>query len=754
MLLGGYTALDLTGLEGQLAGRLLADLGMRVIKVEPPGGDAVRRIGPFKDDRPHPEGSLRFAFLNAGKESLVVEDESEIVRLAGLVDVVLESGPPGSLRHERLHAASPGLVTVAVTPFGESGPRARWRATDAVLLAAGGLTSISGDPALPPVRAPETQAYYYGSVWAALGAALALARGGGEHVEVSLQEAIASQEHMIREAAYDGVVVRREGSQHKHVAPGKVFRCRDGFAFLFVSAVHWPAFLALWDGHPPELDDDEWVRPEARRQHAEWLNREVERFTARFGKVELAELLQSHGIPCLPVNSPSELLADPHLAERGFFAEVAHAHLGTYRSPGPPLTVDGRRPPAAVPPLLGSGARRPLDGRADGRTAPTAGYLTGTRVLSLTTGIAGPTAARLLAGFGADVIKIESRAGGLDSFRLFGPDLDSSSRFLECNLGVRSLTLNLKSAEGLGLFRELVAQSDVVLENFRPDVLPKLGLGHEELRSLRPDLIVARMPGLGSTGPRSLWGTWGPTLAAYSGLTHLWNHPGGGEPVGSQGVYPDYVASVLAPLAVVAALLRRRRTGEGALLDLAQVEAAAYLLGTAYLEASVNARAPEPAGNTCPQAELHGCFRCRGDDRWCVIVCEDAAHWRALCGAAGLDAGRPDREGAVAAWAADRDAAEVAARLQAAGVACAPVQDAADLVADRHLAARGFVESVRHPRLGEVRLAGLPVRFREGRPEPIRSAPLLGEHDEEIVCGLLGRSSGELARWRGRHVVY
>ena len=183
--------------------------------------------------------------------------------------------------------------------------------------------------------------------------------------------------------------------------------------------------------------------------------------------------------------------------------------------------------------------------------------LEGVRVLTLTTGIAGPNAARYLANFGAEVIKVESREGGLDAFRFFGSDLDASPRFLETNLGVSSVTLNLKEPAGVALFKELVAESDVVLENFRPDVLPRLGLGYEALRAVREDIILARMPGLGTTGPRRLYGTWGPTLSAFSGLTYLWNHPDEPEPVGSQGVLPDYLAGLLAPLIVTAALLRR-----------------------------------------------------------------------------------------------------------------------------------------------------------------------------------------------------
>src|SRR5680860_515450 len=268
--------------------------------------------------------------------------------------------------------------------------------------------------------------------------------------------------------------------------------------------------------------------------------------------------------------------------------------------------------------------------------------LAGVRIVSMTTGVAGPRAARLLAQSGADVIKIESRNAGLDGFRYFRPadeeeseeahyDLDKSVRFAEANFNVRSVTLNLKEKTGRRLAQELVSRSDVMLDNFRPGVLSRLGLGPDQLRALYPELIIAKMPGMGCTGPRSGFGTWGPTLAAFSGLTYLWNHPGPDVPVGSQSVYPDYVASVLAPTVIAAALLRRRKTGEGMVLDMAQSEGVTYLLGVNYMEASLSGDEPEPMGNALPSAVVSDVFPCVGEERWCAVTVETVAQWRGVC---------------------------------------------------------------------------------------------------------------------------
>ena len=162
-------------------------------------------------------------------------------------------------------------------------------------------------------------------------------------------------------------------------------------------------------------------------------------------------------------------------------------------------------------------------------------------------------------------------------------------------------------------------------------MLPRLGLGPEELRQVREDLIVLRLPGLGCAGPKYWYGTWGSTLTAFSGMTYLWNQPGQPQPIGFQGVYPDYVVAGFAPAVVLAALLHRQRTGQGLTLELAQVEATAHLLGVSFLETVVNGREPVPVGNDWPYAAPHNVYPCRGEDRWCAIAVETDAQWRALC---------------------------------------------------------------------------------------------------------------------------
>jgi crotonobetainyl-CoA:carnitine CoA-transferase CaiB-like acyl-CoA transferase len=368
-MLDGFTCLDLTNQQGQFTGRILADLGMRVIKVEPPGGDPVRHLGPFKDDTVGPETSLPFAFMDGGKESITLDIATEdgrrmLLDLVEHVDVVLESFPPGhmeglGLGPAELQARHPGLIVSSLSPFGQDGPRSSYLATDMVAVAMGGLMFISGDPALTPVRPPETQAFYYGSVFAAYGVLLALFQRGddgpGQAIDVSMQESIATQEHMIREAAFDGVEITRNGSQHKHTAPANIFPCTDGHVYLFIlSARDWDRLLDLWPDHPAELDVPELKPPANRRAHIELINPLVEEFTSRYAKGDLTTLLQTHGIPCLPVNSPTDFLNQDQVKARDFFGELESPALGRYQAPRFPALFDGERPaPAGPPPACG-----------------------------------------------------------------------------------------------------------------------------------------------------------------------------------------------------------------------------------------------------------------------------------------------------------------------------------------------------------------------------------------------------------------
>jgi len=396
--------------------------------------------------------------------------------------------------------------------------------------------------------------------------------------------------------------------------------------------------------------------------------------------------------------------------------------------------------------------------------------LKGVRILAFTTGYAGPYAGRLLANYGAEVIKIESRRGGLDTFRHYGQhkDIDAAPRFIECNLGVRSMAINLKHPTGAKLVRELAGQSHAVLQNFRPRVLDKLGLSDDELRKNNPKLVIVKLPGFGSEGPKSGYGTWGFNLTAFSGITYLWNHPEQDRPIGSQGVYPDHLGFVLGPTMMIAALLNSRRSGKGVTVDLAQIEGTAAVLGTTYLEASVNGDDPKPKGNHYALAAPHGCYHCQGEDRWCVISVREDSEWRSFCRVMGREEliqdgrfknlplrlfNRAALDRIVGAWTAARTAEEVMTRCQAAGVPASAVQTGADLLNDPQLRHRNYFSRFNESLIGPFEIPRSGFVFKAMAEEPLELPARFGSDNEPILTEVLGYDKATIEQWRREEVL-
>ena len=366
-LLAGYRVLDLSSSMGAFCGKLLSDLGMDVIKVEPPDGDATRAEPPFAKSHVHREGSLRFAYLNAGKRSITLNiakpsGRNMLLDLVERADVVVEDFAPGHLAgseldYETLIERKKDLVLVSVSGFGQDGPYAQYKTPDIVGNAMGGLLYISGDPTMTPCNPPETQSYYYASLFASYGVMLALwqreTRGIGAWIDASIQASMALHEHVAFNYSAERRVMKRAGSQHQHNAPANLFQCKNGWIALFVTQNHWPLLLKVWEDHPSELDDPKWINSNLRRTHADYINAQVTSYTSRFLKEDLAELLQKQGIPGLPVNSPSDFMKDPHIQARGFFSTVTHPVLGSFSQPGSPFVFDGKRAAPSSAPLMG-----------------------------------------------------------------------------------------------------------------------------------------------------------------------------------------------------------------------------------------------------------------------------------------------------------------------------------------------------------------------------------------------------------------
>ena len=393
-------------------------------------------------------------------------------------------------------------------------------------------------------------------------------------------------------------------------------------------------------------------------------------------------------------------------------------------------------------------------------------FLKGIRFADLTWAGAGPFSTKIFSDFGAEVIKIES-ATRLDSVRTGGPFKDRkygvnrSGYFASRNTGKKSVVLDLKSEEGRRLVFDIIRKSDVISNNFGPGAMDRMGLSYEAVRAVKPDIIYLAMPMYGEDGPRAELLGVGMTISAVTGL--MWSTGyRRDDPVGPGTHYPDHAANPYhAAFAVIAALRRKRLTGEGTKIDLSQVESTINFIGTAVTECAITGEDRPQAGNGSVEMAPHNIFRCAGDDAWVAIAATTDTEWQALARMIGGDrlaadpryATAPDRiaqreelERLVSGWTAARGADEAAAAVRQAGVPAARVANSRYLIEnDAQLAARGYWQRVEHPELGNSLYASPPYCI-DGERVELARPPLLGEHNREILSGLLGVDEREIDR--------
>ncbi|WFR74460.1 CoA transferase [Prescottella defluvii] len=637
-----------------------------------------------------------------------------------------------------------------------------------------------------PCCSPRVRPNSSAGVNAAIAALLGLRarrRGPVPPVDVSAQECVAaSLEAGTLAYLHEDRVPPRPGRVHPLVPHG-LFRAADGFlgGGLGGSPRMWDALLAwlVEEGAADDLTDPRWSDPIERKRHQEHIFEVVQRFLDKWTKEEFAVAAQTRKLPWSAVDRPDELLVNPQLNDRDFFVDVV-SRDGVTRDLGFGFAFpEGARARDLAVADLGEHQvlldRSAVEEHSVSEEDSTRLPLDGIRVLDLTWVLAGPYCTRILADHGADVVKVES-LGRPDPTRFApfmhlsrGPhdDPDTSGYFNDVNRNKRSITLDTRSPAGLEVLADLIAQSDVVVENFSSTVMEKMGFGYERLRELRPDIVYVSMSGMGHTGPRSGWVSYADIVSAATGLTALtgWSAD---EVVGVIYGHGDIVAGLQAATAVLAALEHRDRTGRGQHVDLSQLEAMASHMGTSVVQATGTGRFPAPIGNAHPTMSPHGVFRCLGTDRWCAIAVRDDTDWRHLCETLGraewaddnrfrTAPGRREHEaeiaGAIASWTASLPAETVAERLQAVGVPAGAVQNGRDLVeSDPHLRARGYDVPGDHPKAGQFLHEGAPVRV--GAPVTIRrAAPLLGADTDDVLRDVAGYPPETVARLRADGVL-
>ena len=787
--LGGIRILDLAGVEGQLCGRLLADLGAEVIKVEPPGGDPARRLGPFTGLASDREESLRFIHLNTNKKSVTLDLETDrglgkFLQLVRTADAVIESSIDFTPDYEALRQANPGLVVTSITGFGLDGPHSRFKAPSIVVSAMGGIMYLCGSLEKPPLAEPEHQPHQLASAFAAYGLLLALkvrdCTGRGQRVEVSCQEVNASQQHVVVNYSVNGAVLVREGNRGPLGGgmPEGVYPGSDGYCHVvIIPRGHWHNLLE-WMGNPEALADPIWDNRHIRNANLDFIEPYVLDFMRGLSKDALYRQGQERRIPIGPINRPDEFTRDPYALERGLFVTVEDRKSGDRKQVSSPFRMSetpGSIFMAAPSPgehnddvfknlqRIRKAASSPVG--ADVPLAPSHSLpLSGIRILDFTFAIAGPVLTQLLGENGAEVIKVESEARQQRGRARAGLDpkvvLQQKVTFADVNRNKRSVTVNMGTEEGRGVIRRLVPKCDVVVENFSPRVMDRWGLGYGGLKALREDIIMARLPAFGLSGSHRDYLGMASVAMSITGQYHLWSYPDNPEPAGPPVWTPDYLSAAMGSVAIMAALRHRDRTGEGQLIELAQTEAMATILGTEYMGYFANGSVANPLGNRHSWMAPHGVYRCKGHDAWCAIAVSSEDEWKSLCSVLGYPAwcgegrfagmanrhvNQDELDRKIEEWTRERIPESVMQLLQEAGVPAGVVIDGEGICSDPHLRSRGFFTRVDDPDTGSVEYPGPFTRLSE-TPGEVERCHAFGEDNEYVFGELLDMPEAEVRR--------
>jgi crotonobetainyl-CoA:carnitine CoA-transferase CaiB-like acyl-CoA transferase len=814
-LLSPYRVLDLSDERGILCSFVLSELGADVVCVEPPGGSGARRQGPFVDGTREPETSLFWWGYARGKRSVVLDleaprDRADLLRLIEGADVLIESRTPGEmdrlgLGFEELAQRNPALVYVSVTPFGQTGPKANWVASDLTVFAASGALWLMGDEDRPPVRITIPQSFLHAGAEAAAATLVALHErrrsGRGQHVDVSAQQAasLATQSDIISAAVGSEGGVRNAGggrigeltlrfaypARDGHVSITHLFGrsfgpgsarlmevvCEDGFCDEALRDKDWIAIASLIaKGAEPVATHDQ-----AKAAIAAW--------TASKTKAELLEIAMERRLLVAPAWTLRDVASNEQLADRSYFqplerpgVEAGARQLGAFVR-----AKDQTPPPARRAPMLGEHTTELLAERRDSPPAesavgsqPLPGAalpLAGVKIVDFMWALAGPAATRMLADYGAEVVRVESaskpdpiRGGRPFVDRQFG--METGVLFHSTNASKRMLGLDLGKPEAREVVHDLVRWADVVCESFTPGAMARMGFGFDALREVNPDLVMLSTSLMGQTGPLATFSGYGNLSAAIVGF-HEMTGWADREASGPYGAYTDYVTPKFVASAILAALDQRQRTGEGVHLDLSQAEASLHFLAPAMLDTLVNDADPTRRGNRDDLFAPHGCYPVAGDDRWIAVAVESDRGFQDLCRLLGRETLASDPrfatatrrqenigalDSAVADLTREHEGAELEARLQENGVACHVVQDSAAACADPQLQARGHFVRLESDNAYTIvedtrsKLSRTPARIRGG-------VPTLGRDNWEILKELLGYDDARVAELAAADVI-
>lgn len=762
------------------AGKLFADYGARVVNIEPPQGFSTRKLKPLLKSG----DSAIHTYLHANKESVSCNNllaSHPAILAADLVLLDPTNLPPALSKNDF------GTNVCAVSWFGLSGPYTDFNGSDASIYALTGLMQAIGEASGPPLIPTGYQPQIVGGLSAFNGA---LGYLFGQRLKNNNESDTFCLDASIWEANMCHTEIGATMSFNEQPMPQRVginrfsptyplgiWPCKDGWLGVTVlNPSQWLAFCELLG-----LDDlganPKYRSSIDRLEDLDTLEPRILQALAKHSAEDLFYRGQAMRIPLARVPTMEELITVDQYVQRNAFSQYS-VEGGKFQGPSCPFRL------LKTPPLFGGFAARlgadndhwnvksvstsdshdliPNDSSQEQDQSTSNSPLAGLTIVDLSMGWAGPLATRNLADLGATVIKVES-CTRFDWFRSWEANQDwidnngaeKEVRFLNLNRNKLGITLDFESKVGRDLLLQLVANADAVIENYSGGVLPKLKLDYPVLNGVNPQLVMVSMPAFGGTGPWSKFRAYGSTVEQSAGLPHLQgseHHP----PTMLHVAFGDAIAGLYGSAALLTALFHKKKTGEGQFVDLSQAECMLPHAIHGLAHQSIHSQPPKRQGNVNPDYFIHDVFACEGEEKWILIQVETEEQWRFATTCISVlepfDALSPKERrrkfkkirDALIEWTATQQANVLMHSLQSAGVTAIALNNVSDLMDDSHLLARNYMQFITRDFMGEQPHASAPWRLSEDPIAIKATAPTLGQHNRQVLGGLLGLSESRL----------
>lgn len=782
--LDGLRIIDLSSeIAGPYCTKLFVDAGATVIKVEAPEGDELRRWRASGEAVPAGRDGALFQFLNASKQSICLDleqagDKQVLLDLVKTADLVVEDfGYQGlqkyGLDYQTFADINPAVSLVSISPWGLTGPYADRPSNEFTLQAASGSTASRGLPGRKPVTAGGRLGEWIGGTFASVAAITAWMSaketGKGQHADVSVLESIVLSMTTFR----DMVSQWSDELLPRSIEMPSIEEAKDGWVgFCTITGQQWLDFCAMI-GRQDIADNEAYLNHMDRMKDMPLIKGAITEWTKQHTIDEIIEISTLLRIPAAPIGSGDTLLEMDHMQQRGMFVD----NPGGFKQPRPGSIMEKTvyRPVGAAPRLNENRDEileelKTLDISPVGGSGKDELPLKGLRVVDLTAFWAGPYATSLIAQFGADVVKVESIqrpdgmrfAGGFPNHNMW----EWSSVYAGANCGKRGITLRLDKPEGMELLHRLIADADVVIENFSARVMDQFGLTKELIHNLNPRAILVRMPAFGLDGPWRDRPGFAMNVEQVSGQAWVTGYKD--VPLVPRGSC-DPVGGIHAFFALMLALEDRKKTGEGQLVEVPLMDAALNVAAEQVIDYTAYNDLLGRQENRTKKLAPQGIFACSGDDNWIAVSVESDQQWQSLCELLGADSELNDVKYADLAgrqqghdridevlddWFANQDVDEIETRLLAAGIPAQYLVNGHRIMPNPQLIARKFFYTTEHPITGETRYPDEPVKYsRFDALFPEALPPCLGEHNDEILGGELGLSDEELAELREKQII-